>query len=54
MDLNKMLKDGGYSSFCTHDITHQMLEHWLTITEKKKKSWSEGYKKWKNETCPHN
>ena len=37
MDLNKMLKDGGYSRFCDHDITDQMLEHWLSITEKKKK-----------------
>ena len=25
MDLNKMLKDGGYSRFCDHDITDQML-----------------------------
>ena len=37
MDLNKMLKDGGYSRFCDHDITDQMLENWLSITEKKKK-----------------
>ena len=36
MDLNKMLKDGGYSGFCDHEITDQMLENWLTITEKKK------------------
>tara|TARA_Y100000294_G_C8531479_1_gene327136 strand:+ start:451 stop:588 length:138 start_codon:yes stop_codon:yes gene_type:complete len=40
MDLNKMLKDGGYSRFCDHDITDQMLEHWLSITEKKKRNSS--------------
>ena len=40
MDLNKMLKDGGYSRFCDHDITAQMLENWLSITEKKKRNSS--------------
>ena len=40
MDLNKMLKDGGYSRFCDHDITDQMLENWLSITEKKKRNSS--------------
>ena len=40
MDLNKMLKDGSYSRFCDHYITDQMLENWLSITEKKKRNSS--------------
>ena len=45
MDLNKMLKDGGYSRFCDHDITDQMLENWLSITEKKKRNSSKSVAK---------
>ena len=36
MDLQKMLKEGGISRFCDHDITDQMLARWLVMTDKKK------------------
>ena len=36
MDLQKMLKEGGISRFCDHDITDQMLDRWIVMTDKKK------------------
>ena len=38
MDMQKMLKEGGISRFCDHDITDQMLDRWIVMTRKKKKT----------------